>query len=262
MDRSYRTLPERAHRAISGKSSGGYGAMVQSMRHPEVFGAVANHSGDIYFEFGLLPDLAKLHANLLKLGGVEAFIAQIATYKPKTPRSVLLGPRHALLRRGLRAEPRGAARFRHADRHGDGGAPRGCLGALAGVGPGPDDRPAGLSRGLAVDALHLHGLRALGRAQLSGGDSGPVAQAEGGGDRPRFRALSRTGISMCSTATMSACRDWHERLEQSRSFPTCEECVARGFSAHWAFASEKVLAAQVGGWLLGTFCLRRCQGEH
>ena len=32
----------RAHRAISGKSSGGYGAMVQSMRHPELFGAVAN----------------------------------------------------------------------------------------------------------------------------------------------------------------------------------------------------------------------------
>lgn len=58
--------------------------MVQSMRHPEVFGAVANHSGDIYFEFGLLPDLAKLHANLLKLGGVEAFIARIPTYKPKS----------------------------------------------------------------------------------------------------------------------------------------------------------------------------------
>ena len=84
VDRTYRTLPDRAHRAISGKSSGGYGAMVQSMRHPELFSAVANHSGDIYFEFGLLPDLAKLHANLLKLGGVEAFIAQIATFKPKT----------------------------------------------------------------------------------------------------------------------------------------------------------------------------------
>jgi S-formylglutathione hydrolase FrmB len=84
VDSSYRTLAERAHRAISGKSSGGYGAMVQSMRHPEVFGAMANHSGDIYFEFGLLPDLAKLHANLLRLGGVEAFIAGIASYKPKT----------------------------------------------------------------------------------------------------------------------------------------------------------------------------------
>jgi enterochelin esterase family protein len=84
VDRTWRTLPEREHRAISGKSSGGYGAMVQSMRHPELFGALANHSGDIYFEFGLLPDLAKLHANLLRLGGVEAFISQIATFKPKT----------------------------------------------------------------------------------------------------------------------------------------------------------------------------------
>ncbi len=84
VDANYRTLPSREHRAITGKSSGGYGAMVQSMRHPEVFSAVASHSGDIYFEFGLLPDLAKLHANLLKFDGLEGFIEQIPTIKPKT----------------------------------------------------------------------------------------------------------------------------------------------------------------------------------
>jgi enterochelin esterase family protein len=84
VDRDYRTLAERAHRGVTGKSSGGYGAMVQAMRHPEVFGALASHSGDIYFEFGLLHDLAKLHANLVRLGGVEAFIDKIATFKPRT----------------------------------------------------------------------------------------------------------------------------------------------------------------------------------
>lgn len=84
IDEHYRTLPDRRHRAITGKSSGGYGAMVQSMRHPELYSAVASHSGDIYFEFGYLPDMAKLHANLQRFGGLEGFIQQIPTIKPKS----------------------------------------------------------------------------------------------------------------------------------------------------------------------------------
>ncbi len=83
VDKTYRTKPERDHRGITGKSSGGYGAMVQAMRHPEVFGAMASHSGDIYFEFGYLPDMAKLHANLMRFGGLEGYITAIPTYKPK-----------------------------------------------------------------------------------------------------------------------------------------------------------------------------------
>ncbi len=84
VDEHYRTLPDRRHRAITGKSSGGYGAMVQSMRHPELYSAVASHSGDIYFEFGYLPDMARLHANLQRFGGLEGFIQQIPTIKPKS----------------------------------------------------------------------------------------------------------------------------------------------------------------------------------
>lgn len=83
VDKTYRTKAERDHRGVTGKSSGGYGAMVQAMRHPEVFGAMASHSGDIYFEFGYLPDMAKLHANLMRFGGLEGYIAAIPTYKPK-----------------------------------------------------------------------------------------------------------------------------------------------------------------------------------
>ena len=41
VDGRYRTIPDRDHRGIQGKSSGGYGSMVQAMRHPEVFGAFA-----------------------------------------------------------------------------------------------------------------------------------------------------------------------------------------------------------------------------
>ncbi len=84
VDRHYRTLADREHRAITGKSSGGYGAMVQTMRHPELWSAVASHSGDIYFEFGYLPDMAKLHANLMRFGGLDGFIEQIPAIKPKS----------------------------------------------------------------------------------------------------------------------------------------------------------------------------------
>jgi enterochelin esterase family protein len=83
VDTHYRTLADREHRAITGKSSGGYGTMVQTMRHPELWGALASHSGDIYFEFGYLPDMAKLHANLMRFGGLEGYIEQIPTIKPK-----------------------------------------------------------------------------------------------------------------------------------------------------------------------------------
>jgi S-formylglutathione hydrolase FrmB len=50
VDHNYRTLAHRDHRAISGKSSGGYGAMVTPMLRPDVFGALATHAGDALFE--------------------------------------------------------------------------------------------------------------------------------------------------------------------------------------------------------------------
>jgi enterochelin esterase-like enzyme len=59
IDRRYRTRPEAAYRAIAGKSSGGYGAIVQAMRHPSLFGAVACHSGDMYFDYCYQPDFVK-----------------------------------------------------------------------------------------------------------------------------------------------------------------------------------------------------------
>jgi len=50
VDRTFRTLAERDHRGITGKSSGGYGAMVTPMLRPDLFGGLATHSGDALFE--------------------------------------------------------------------------------------------------------------------------------------------------------------------------------------------------------------------
>jgi len=54
VDARYRTRPDR--RAIQGKSSGGYGAMVTAMLRPDLFHAFASHAGDALFEACYLPD--------------------------------------------------------------------------------------------------------------------------------------------------------------------------------------------------------------
>ena len=50
VDAKYRTKPARENRALTGKSSGGYGAMVVPMMRPDVFGAMATHAGDAMFD--------------------------------------------------------------------------------------------------------------------------------------------------------------------------------------------------------------------
>ncbi|HEX6140696.1 MAG TPA: alpha/beta hydrolase-fold protein [Candidatus Limnocylindria bacterium] len=57
VDARYRTLPEAAHRGVTGKSSGGYGAMVTPMLRPDLFGALATHAGDALFEVSYWPDV-------------------------------------------------------------------------------------------------------------------------------------------------------------------------------------------------------------
>lgn len=51
VDAEFRTLAAREHRACFGKSSGGYGAMIHGMKYTRYWGAIANHSGDAYFDF-------------------------------------------------------------------------------------------------------------------------------------------------------------------------------------------------------------------
>jgi len=77
------------HRGIAGKSSGGYGALVLGMRHPDVFSAVACHSGDMYFEYCYKQDFPKLLRQLEKHGGLDGFMKAFFAAPKKTSELVL-----------------------------------------------------------------------------------------------------------------------------------------------------------------------------
>ncbi|RMG10389.1 MAG: enterochelin esterase [Deltaproteobacteria bacterium] len=78
LERRFRCLGGRAHRAVYGKSSGGYGALVHGMRHADVWGAVACHSGDMAFDLCYLPDFpGVLDALAAYDGSVERFLTEL-----------------------------------------------------------------------------------------------------------------------------------------------------------------------------------------
>ena len=83
------TLPGARHRAIIGKSSGGYGAVVHGMLHPDVFSAVACHSGDMYFEYCYKHDFPRLLKALDRHGGLRGFIDAFFAAPKKTSDLVL-----------------------------------------------------------------------------------------------------------------------------------------------------------------------------
>jgi S-formylglutathione hydrolase FrmB len=75
VDSHYRTLAQRDHRGIAGKSSGGYGAMITPMLRPDLWGGLATHAGDALFETCYLPDFRKSVRTLREdyAGSFEAF---------------------------------------------------------------------------------------------------------------------------------------------------------------------------------------------
>ena len=70
-------INSRDGRGAFGKSSGGYGALVLAMRHPDVFGAVAAHAADMGFELVYRPEFPSA-AGVLKAckGDVSKFLKQ------------------------------------------------------------------------------------------------------------------------------------------------------------------------------------------
>ena len=81
VDCEFRTLASRNHRGCFGKSSGGYGAIVHAMKYPHSWGAIADHSGDSYFDFvywhdwpNTLNELSKYRAAKQKAGPYNALI--------------------------------------------------------------------------------------------------------------------------------------------------------------------------------------------
>jgi S-formylglutathione hydrolase FrmB len=79
VDRNFRTLAAREHRGCFGKSSGGYGAILHGMKYAKHWGAIADHSGDAYFEFvywhdwpNTLNELAKHRRPARRAGAYDA----------------------------------------------------------------------------------------------------------------------------------------------------------------------------------------------
>ena len=78
VDGNFRTLARREHRGCFGKSSGGYGAIIHGMKYAKYWGAIADHSGDSYFDFvywhdwpNTLNELAKYRAPARKAGAFD-----------------------------------------------------------------------------------------------------------------------------------------------------------------------------------------------
>ena len=86
IDKEFRTLADRRHRGCFGKSSGGYGAIVHGMKYAKYWGAIADHSGDSYFDFvfrtdwpNTLDELAKYRRPRSKEGELDVSALAAAT---------------------------------------------------------------------------------------------------------------------------------------------------------------------------------------
>jgi S-formylglutathione hydrolase FrmB len=60
VDARYRTIAARESRAVMGKSSGGFGAMITPMLRPDMFAALATHAGDSLYELSYVPEFGKV----------------------------------------------------------------------------------------------------------------------------------------------------------------------------------------------------------
>lgn len=71
-------------RGLFGKSSGGYGAMMHALMHPDIWSAAACHSGDMGFDLMFATDFAHTLRRIAKHGGtIESFMTALeANPKP------------------------------------------------------------------------------------------------------------------------------------------------------------------------------------
>jgi Putative esterase len=83
VDREFRTVASRESRGCFGKSSGGYGAIIHGMRYASTWGAIADHSGDAYFDYvywcewpSTLDELAKFRSKKFKPGRYDVLKMQ------------------------------------------------------------------------------------------------------------------------------------------------------------------------------------------
>jgi S-formylglutathione hydrolase FrmB len=91
VDSRYRTIADRDHRAITGKSSGGYAAMVTPLLRPDVFSALATHAGDAAFDICYTPEFPLRARQLRDLhdGSYEKFFASFESRAGQSTRQDL-----------------------------------------------------------------------------------------------------------------------------------------------------------------------------
>jgi len=94
LDRTFRTIPRGAARALVGKSSGGYGAWVISRFHPDLFAHLGVHSGDAGFEYCYLHELPQALGPLLQAGGVDAWYQD---FRARALATKMRGDDHAVI---------------------------------------------------------------------------------------------------------------------------------------------------------------------
>jgi len=83
VDARYRTLNAPESRAIAGKSSGGFGAMITPMLRPDLFGALATHAGDAQYETSYLNDIGTAARHLRDYDGdITAWWADFTSRRP------------------------------------------------------------------------------------------------------------------------------------------------------------------------------------
>jgi hypothetical protein len=83
VDARYRTLAAPEHRGISGKSSGGFGAMITPMLRPDLFGGLASHAGDALYELCYVPGFGDVVRALRAYdGSYERFWEDFASRPP------------------------------------------------------------------------------------------------------------------------------------------------------------------------------------
>ncbi len=83
VEKRFRVRKGREYRAVFGKSSGGYGAIVHGLKHPEAWNAVACHSGDMNFDLVYRGDFPKVLDTLARFDhDIKKFLDSLAE-KPK-----------------------------------------------------------------------------------------------------------------------------------------------------------------------------------
>lgn len=85
VDEHFRTVGTANTRAVMGISSGGFGSMWMGMKHPDIFGMIADHSGDKYFEYCYKPDFFPFLRTYAREGeaGIRKLLANPGAVRPK-----------------------------------------------------------------------------------------------------------------------------------------------------------------------------------